>query len=205
MRYTAETIADYLEDGAALAGAIEGFEATIALMLHGLDSSPVAPADGSSETLQTAAAPGRRAAPRPPAAAARRRSRHGLLPRDARPRHLPARGAGGRLAAGARGAVRSLPLGDPHVGDARRGQLVRLRQGPARIARGRRDPRAGRVRLRARRRCSTCRGGCRRRSRRASRRRWRSRPSTSCGARAGARSCCSRATPCCGRSSASSR
>ena len=53
VRYTAETIADYLEDGAALAGAIEGFEANIALMLHGLDSSPIAPADGSSETLQT--------------------------------------------------------------------------------------------------------------------------------------------------------
>ena len=53
VRYTAETIADYLEDGAALAGAIEGFEAAIALMLHGLDSSPIAPADGSSETLQT--------------------------------------------------------------------------------------------------------------------------------------------------------
>ena len=53
VRYTAETIVDYLEDGAALAGAIEGFEATIALLLHGLDSSPVAPADGSSETLQT--------------------------------------------------------------------------------------------------------------------------------------------------------
>jgi ATP-dependent DNA helicase DinG len=53
VRYTAETIADYLEDGATLAGAIEGFEAAIALMLHGLDSSPIAPADGSSETLQT--------------------------------------------------------------------------------------------------------------------------------------------------------
>ena len=53
VRYTAETIADFLEDGAELAGTIEGLEATIALMLHGLDSSPVAPADGSSETLQT--------------------------------------------------------------------------------------------------------------------------------------------------------
>jgi ATP-dependent DNA helicase DinG len=53
IRYTGETIADYLEDGAALVGAIEGFEATVALMLHGLDSSPVAPADGSIETLQS--------------------------------------------------------------------------------------------------------------------------------------------------------
>ena len=53
LRYTAETIGDLLEDGAALVGAIEGFEATIALMLQGLDSSPVAPADGSTETLQT--------------------------------------------------------------------------------------------------------------------------------------------------------
>jgi ATP-dependent DNA helicase DinG len=52
-RYTAETFVDFLEDGAALAGAIEGFEATIALMLQGLDSSPIAPADGSTETLQT--------------------------------------------------------------------------------------------------------------------------------------------------------
>jgi ATP-dependent DNA helicase DinG len=53
IRYTSETLADYLEDGAALAGAIEGFEATLSLMLQGLDSSPVAPADGSAETLQT--------------------------------------------------------------------------------------------------------------------------------------------------------
>jgi ATP-dependent DNA helicase DinG len=53
IRYSAETIADYLDDGTALVGAIEGFEATVSLMLHGLDSSPVAPADGSTETLQT--------------------------------------------------------------------------------------------------------------------------------------------------------
>jgi ATP-dependent DNA helicase DinG len=53
IRYTDATIADYLEDGASLAGAIEGFEATIALMLQGLDSSPVAPANGSTESLQT--------------------------------------------------------------------------------------------------------------------------------------------------------
>jgi ATP-dependent DNA helicase DinG len=53
IRYTADSIADFLEDGAALAGAIEGFETTIALMLQGLDSSPVSPGDGSSETLQT--------------------------------------------------------------------------------------------------------------------------------------------------------
>jgi ATP-dependent DNA helicase DinG len=52
LRYTADTIADYLEDGAALAGALEGLEATVALMLHGLDSSPVAPAGGAMETLQ---------------------------------------------------------------------------------------------------------------------------------------------------------
>jgi len=53
VRYTGETIADFLEDGAALTGAIEGFEATITIMLQGLDSSPVAPADGSTEALQT--------------------------------------------------------------------------------------------------------------------------------------------------------
>jgi ATP-dependent DNA helicase DinG len=52
-RYTDATIADYLEDGASLAGAIESFEATLSLMLQGLDSSPVAPADGSTESLQT--------------------------------------------------------------------------------------------------------------------------------------------------------
>jgi ATP-dependent DNA helicase DinG len=52
-RYTDATIADYLEDGASLAGAIESFEATLSLMLQGLDSSPVAPANGSTETLQT--------------------------------------------------------------------------------------------------------------------------------------------------------
>jgi len=53
IRYTADSIADFLEDGESLAGAIEGLEATIALLLQGLDSSPVAPADGSTETLQT--------------------------------------------------------------------------------------------------------------------------------------------------------
>jgi len=53
LRYTAETIGDLLEDGAALVGAIEGFEATVALLLQSLDSSPVAPADGSTEALQT--------------------------------------------------------------------------------------------------------------------------------------------------------
>jgi ATP-dependent DNA helicase DinG len=53
VRYTDATMADYLEDGSALVGAIEGFEATLSLMLQGLDSSPVAPADGSTETLQT--------------------------------------------------------------------------------------------------------------------------------------------------------
>jgi ATP-dependent DNA helicase DinG len=52
-RYTADTIADYLEDGAELAGAIESLEATMGLMLHALDSSPIAPVDGSSETFQT--------------------------------------------------------------------------------------------------------------------------------------------------------
>jgi ATP-dependent DNA helicase DinG len=45
-RYTAETIGEYLEDGAALAGAIEGFEATIALML-------ASSAAGGNETLST--------------------------------------------------------------------------------------------------------------------------------------------------------
>jgi len=45
-RYTVETIADYLEDGAALAGTIEGFEATIALML-------ASSASGPNETLAT--------------------------------------------------------------------------------------------------------------------------------------------------------
>jgi ATP-dependent DNA helicase DinG len=53
IRYTADTIADYAEDGAMLAGAIEGFEAAIVSMLHALESSPVAPMDGSTETLQT--------------------------------------------------------------------------------------------------------------------------------------------------------
>jgi ATP-dependent DNA helicase DinG len=53
VRYTSDSIADFLEDGSALAGAIEAFEATISLMLQGLESTPVAPADGSTETLQT--------------------------------------------------------------------------------------------------------------------------------------------------------
>ena len=148
VRYTAETIADYLEDGAALAGAIEGFEATIALMLHGLDSSPIAPADGSSETLQTI------------------QRRAGELHRDLRlllrgddpdlVYFLETRGRGIFLRAApvdvsrlVREALfdrfRSVVLTSATLAvDG----CVRLRQGPARTARSRRDPRAGRVRLR---------------------------------------------------------
>jgi ATP-dependent DNA helicase DinG len=48
-RYTAATITEFVEDGAALAGALEGVEATLALMQQSLEP----PRDGSAESLST--------------------------------------------------------------------------------------------------------------------------------------------------------
>jgi hypothetical protein len=113
--------------------------------------------------------------------------------RDARPRRLPARGADRRVAHRAGAAVRRDARDDPDLGHAHRGRIVRLRARPAGVARPPRSRPVG-VRLHATGHpvpaaedAGAQDGSISARRRRA--RRWRS-----CSARAGAPSCCSRAT-----------
>ena len=127
VRYTAASLLEPLESGLSLAGALEGLEATVALAQQAT-LTPDPDRSAQAETL------GRRAGELhdgPAPAAAGRRSRSRLRAGDPWARRVPAGVAGGRVAARARGRVRSLPHGGPDLGDARRGRLVRLREGPA--------------------------------------------------------------------------
>ena len=123
LRIGPDWFGDVVDDGLALVGALDGLEAT----LDALAGTERRPAREVNEDAATIARRAGELRDQPALPARGRRSRLRLLPRDARPRRVPARRADRRLAHRPRAAVRSHARDGADLGHAGRRRLVRLR------------------------------------------------------------------------------
>ncbi len=117
VRVTAKTLEPFYEDAALVMSALDMLEATAALIKAAAARSRQA-AGSRQDGSRGALAPGGRAARRAALHPARERARLRLLPRNARPRALSARGADRRVHDPARRAVRSDESDGADVGHA---------------------------------------------------------------------------------------